>query len=151
MIDNPLLIWFHEFKKAQEIEEFEDLNRDFEKLVDKVERQKKLTKQDDVEFQKIVSTQYKRIISNKCTHLENKIKNRKTRGQPFSNIISKIKKLRRKSEQEDIFIADFIDIIGELDDLDNEVKEKLLIEIIIDSGLLVGIIGTICALFAFIL
>ena len=149
--DNPLLIWFHEFKEAQKIEEIEDLNRDFEKLIDKVERQKKLTKEDDKEFQRIISTQYKRIIIKKCSKLEGKIKKRKTRGQPFSNLLKKINTLRRNSEQDDTFVADFIDIIGELDDIEPEIKEKILIEIIIDAGLIVGIIALVFAVITFVL
>ncbi len=122
-----LPILFHLFKEAQKIKEYYSLSDEFNALMLKVEDNQEMTDEDNNEFYRIIKIQWKRIIIDTYSELNNKIKKRKTKGQKYQKNIKKIEKIRRESER-DIEIGELYELFRELITTENEINEKISIE-----------------------
>ena len=117
-----LLAWFYLFKVGKEISEYEDLNIQFNSLIANVERNRKITDEDDKEFYTITKNQRRRIIS----ELIHELKDKKIEfsGNNFSDENKRIDEYRRKSE-EDLDIEIYDGIIRNLMDIRRSVDRKI--------------------------
>ena len=118
---------FHLFKEAQKINEFKDLNDEFNVLISRVKYNGEITEEDDKEFYDITKTQWKRNIAYKCNELEHIIKKRMTKGQNFSNNLVKIDEIKRKNEREYEF-EQYSELFKDLMVIEKDVEAKITIE-----------------------
>lgn len=132
---------FHLFKEAQKINEFKDLNDEFNILISRVKNNGTITEEDDNEFYEITKTQWKRNIAYKCNELEHTIRKRITKGQNFSNNFEKIDKIRRGSERE-LEFEQYSEYFKDLMGIEKDVEAKITIERyqigLFVAGLLIG-------------
>lgn len=136
-----LLMWFHLFKEAQKIKEYEDLNSEFDVFISKIGGNRVLTEEEDIEFYELIQTQWKRIIADKSDELEEKIRKRLTKGQTFSSIHKEINKIRRKGEK-NLKIEEYYELYKDLMGIEKDVEEKISIErfqiLLFITGLILG-------------
>lgn len=133
------LMWHQLFEEAQKIEEYDDLNAEFNSLIAKAWSRKEISKEDDLEYYRIIKTYRKRIILDGSLRLKDKIEKRKSKGETFYGTLSKINKIRNRSEK-DLEIDEYQDIFRELIELNREVDEKLSIEKYRRNQVLIGLI-----------
>ena len=114
--------WFYLFEVGKEISEYEDLNIQFNSLIANVERNRKITDEDDKEFYTITKNQRRRTISELIHELKDK--KIESSGNNFSDENKRIDEYRRKSE-EDLDIEIYDGIIHNLMDIRRSVDRKI--------------------------
>jgi DNA-directed RNA polymerase subunit F len=126
-LSERLYEWEKHFERVQDIEEYAELNNEFQKLKSIVLNKGEISPEDDKEFRAIVRTQWNWIIRDGSDHLLEIIETRKTKGQVFSKIIKQINHYKMDGQKEHPLI-EYEDIFSKLLDLADEVKESIFSE-----------------------
>lgn len=121
-----LLVLFSQFEEVKKIAEYDDLNLEFNRILAKTEKTE-VSEDDTSKLYEIIKINWRRGISGKCQELKDKIEKRKSKGESFSKILSKIDKLRNQSEKE-LDMPEYFDILSELIELNRDVDDKISIE-----------------------
>jgi len=126
MVNDALLVLFSQFEEVKKIAEYDALNLEFNRIIAKTEKTE--VSEDNIsKLYEIIKINWRRGISDKCQELKDKIEKRKSKGESFSKILSKIDKLRNQSEKE-LDMAEYFDILSELRELNRDVDDKISIE-----------------------
>lgn len=123
---DALLVLFSQFEEVKKIAEYDDLNLEFNRIIAKTEKTE-VSEEDTSKLYEIIKINWRRGISGKCQELKDKIEKRKSKGESFSKILSKIDKLRNQSEKESD-TAEYFGILSELRELNRDVDDKISIE-----------------------
>lgn len=123
---DALLVLFSQFEEVKKIAEYDDLNLEFNRILAKTEKTE-VSEDDTSKLYEIIKINWRRGISGKCQELKDKIEKRKSKGESFSKILSKIDKLRNQSEKE-LDMPEYFDILSELIELNRDVDDKISIE-----------------------
>ena len=126
MVNDALLVLFSQFEEVKKIAEYDDLNLEFNRIIAKTEKTE-ISEDDTSKLYEIIKINWRRGISGKCQELKDKIEKRKSKGESFSKILSKIDKLINQSEKESD-MAEYFDILSELRELNRDVDDKISIE-----------------------
>ena len=147
--------WELSFELAQEINGYDELYSEFEELKTRVIMKKEISNEDNLEFLRIIRTQWKWLIRDGSNYFLSKIEERKTKGQEFSKITREIEKLKIGG-QKDLLLEQYKTIFNKLRDLSEEAREKIFLEEYQEKQawkfLIIGaIIGFILGLIPFLL
>lgn len=91
--------WFHLFLEVKELREYDSLITEWNHSFLQ-ESSKPLTQENTNKLDSILIRWWRRINSDMCSNLLNKIHDRKTKGQLFQELIEKIEQIQSKSEKE---------------------------------------------------
>ena len=119
--------WELSFELAQEINEYDELYLEFKELKAQAVIKKEISDEDNLEFLRIIRTQWKWLIRDSSNYQLNKIEERKTKGQEFSKITREIEKLKLDG-QKDLLIEQYKNIFKNLKEIAEEAKEKIFLE-----------------------
>ena len=122
-----MLQWELSLEHVQDIFEYDELNEEYSKLKSKVLNRKEISDEDDVKFFGLIKTQWKWIIRDGADELLGKIKNRKTKGQNFTEIVREINTVKVKG-QKNFSLEVYEKLYSDLKRLSEDTKEKIDIE-----------------------
>jgi len=114
--------------EVRDIKEWDDLENDFNQLQTRVLFYREFHDDDELEFYRIIRTNWQRINDHNITIVEDQINTRDTKGQAFAEDLQQLNQCRIGNTNNSLDIEDYIDIDDRVWEIAERAKEKLDIE-----------------------